>query len=164
MGEGESIEARKPPPARLPGLAAVLTPLRSLLRPGTSSGRSARRPPVTWWRSRHAGGPFQSPQTGHIPPQPTALLSRVAPCGAHPSHGVGSRASGHARQRAPPQPSGDIAPLYRIFDRAEISGVERFRKWQFRGAECSNGGSFGGRVFERWQSRASSRSGLGVLL
>jgi hypothetical protein len=46
----------KPPPARLPGLAALLTPC----------GRCG----ACVVRVRRADGPFQSTQTGHTPPQP----------------------------------------------------------------------------------------------
>jgi hypothetical protein len=134
------MEERKPPPARLPGLAAVLTPLRSFLRPGASSGRSAtptscnvaaeppRRRPVSIHpdrprpsppdcapQSRCSHGSCLRSSSGDLAPLglplPAVLIPRT----------VVAHGSGHARQRAPPQRSGGIAPLYRMFDRALFS-------------------------------------------
>ena len=94
VGEGESMEERKPPPARLPGLAAVLTPLRSLLPPGASSGRSATPTSCNVAAEPPRRRPLLiHPDRPHTSPPDCAPQSRC-------SHGSSPRSS-----------SGDLAPL-----------------------------------------------------
>ena len=113
------MEERKPPPARLPRVAAVLTPLWSLLPPGASSGRSATptscnvaaEPPRRRPLSIHPDRPRTSPPD--CAPQsrcshgscPRSSSGDLAPLGLPLSavlisHGVGSRVRPRSPARA----------------------------------------------------------------